>query len=297
MQKININGYIINGELSSDNAGNSVWGEAYKDGKKYFVKRLKETYYDIPYEKATDFQKEYIESSERFYYRICRLFLELKEADNGSLAVPLEFIKKDGHYYIITEWIDKAGDFSDVKNFTPALKHMLMKVLAYNIMGLASKNIVHCDLKPDNICIKETISGVKTFKIIDLDNSFITGDYPDMVGGSQNYMAPEVFIRMTQDEAGAEDKIDITHKADVFSLGIIFHEILTGTAPSIPDEYSYIGIAAGYGAEAKLSDELAEEYYSLISKMLSPEPEKRPHALEVFNTLRDTDPLKLSCRR
>lgn len=297
MQEININGYIITDELKSDNAGNSVWGFAFKDGKKYFIKQLKETYYDIPYDEATEFQKEYIEASNRFYNRMSRLFSLLKESDNGNLVVPIKFIKKDGHYYVVSEWIEQFSDFSEIKGFTEFQKYLMMKILAYSIYGLAENNIVHCDLKPDNIRIKDTISKARTLKIIDFDNGFIQGEYPDMIGGSQNYMAPEVFIRMGQDEEGLDEKIDITPKADIFSLGIIYHEILTGELPkSCDSNFPYIGIAVGHGIQIELNDKLSIEYVDLIKSMISLEPDERPDALEVFNILRSIDPLKLSNR-
>lgn len=295
---LDINGYIITEELRSDNAGNSIWGFAVKDDKKYFIKQLKETYYDISYDEATEFQKEYIRASNRFYDRMSRLFSLLKKSDNGNLVVPIEFIKQDGHYYVVSEWIDQFSDFSDIKNFTGFQKYLMMKILAYSVYGMAENNIVHCDLKPDNIRIKETISQARTLKIIDFDNGFIQGDYPDMIGGSQNYMSPEVFIRMGQDEEGFEEKIDITPKADVFSLGIIFHEILTGELPKSCDpKFPYIGIAIGNGVKIEMSDTLADEYIDLIGRMISLEPDSRPDALEVFNALKEIDPLNLSYRR
>lgn len=292
MPEVNINGYVITEELKSDNAGNSVWGFAFKDGKKYFIKQLKETYYDVPYEEATQFQREDMEANQRFYDRMRRLYTALRDADQGNLVTPIEFIRHDGHYYIISEWIDQFSDFSEIKAFTDFQKYLMMKVLAYNLYGLARMHIVHCDLKPDNIRIKDTVSKAKTLKIIDFDNGFIQGEYPDMIGGSQNYMAPEVFIRMAQDEEGMEDKMEITPKADIFSLGIIFHEIITGELPKSKDpDFPYLGIAIGRGAEIGLNAEVPLEYAELIRKMLRLEPQQRPEAREVFQELKQIDPL------
>lgn len=297
MQEINVNGYIITEELKSENAGNSSWGYAFKDGKKYFIKQLKETYSDKAYEEASLFEKEAIEASQLFEQRMNNLCDLLKKSDNGNLVVPIEFIKHDGRYYLVTEWIDQSSDFCHIKEFTEFQKHLMMKVLAYSLCGLASNNIVHCDLKPDNIRIKDTVSKAKTLKIIDFDNGFIVGEYPDMIGGTQNYMSPEVFIRMGQDEEGMEDKIDVTPKADIFSLGIIFHEILTATLPKSSDSrFNYIGVALGNGVKIELDKSLPIEYFELIGKMLSLEPNQRPDAMSVFNILKRIEPLSLNYR-
>ena len=297
MQELNINGYIVTEEMKSENAGNSVWGCAFKNNQKYFIKQLKETYCDIPYEEATAFQKEDIEANQRFYSRMQNLYAALRRADNGNLIIPIEFMKQDGHYYIISEWIDQFSDFSEIQTFTDLQKYLMMKVLTYSLCGLSENHIVHCDLKPDNIRIKDTISRAKTLKIIDFDNGFIQGDYPDITGGTQNYMAPEVFIRMNQEESGTEPKIDITPQADIFSLGIIFHEIITGTLPESADpDFPYLGLAVGYGIPVLLK-EMPAEYADLIQKMLRSEPSARPSASEVFEILRNIDPLTLNNRR
>ena len=300
MQEINIHGYVTTDEWNAKDAGTSVWNCAFKDGKKYFIKRLMETYIDnIPYEEATQWQKDDMIISNEFEERTQKLYSLLKKSDNGNLIVPLEFLKNEGHYYVISEWIDQFSDFNQIKSFTDYQKHLMMKVLAYSIYGLAKNKIVHCDLKPDNIRIKDTVSGARTLKIIDFDNGFIEGEYPDVLGGDQNYMSPEAFIRMSQDEDGAEDKMDVTSKSDIFSLGIIFHEILTGELPKISDSKTqYIGLAVGYGKQVILSEKLALEYSNLIEKMLCQNPNLRPDALYVFELLKNyIDPLSLSYRR
>lgn len=298
LQETDINGYIITEELKSDNAGNSVWGFAVKNGVRYFIKQLKETYYDIPYSEATSFQREDMESSKQFFNRMKRLYTLLKHSDQGNLVVPIEFIKQNGHYYVVTEWIEQFDSFSEVERLSDVQKHLMLKILAYNIYGLSKNNIVHCDLKPDNICIKNTLAGAKTLKIIDFDNGFVQGDYPSVTGGDQTYMAPEVFIRMAQDEEGVEKKIDITPKADVFSLGIIFHQLLTGELPKSSDsKFPYMGIAIGRGIRIELSGKLPIEYADIIKRMISLEPQQRPDALVVFNSLKSINPLNLSYRR
>mgnify|MGYP002869245007 CR=1 FL=1 len=297
MTELNISGYIVHDELRSDNAGNSLWGVCFRDGTKYFIKQLKETYYDIPLAEATPFQREDMEASARFYERMLRLFDRLKEADNGNLVVPLDFIRQNGHYYIISEWVDQFSDFSEIQSFTPLQKHVMLRVLAYSLCGLAEQQIVHSDLKPDNIRIKDTISRARTLKIIDFDSSFIQGDYPDLIGGTQNYMAPEAIIRMYQDEDGAAEKIEVTPKADIFSLGIIFHEILTGELPQSSDPaFPYPGIAVGRGIDLRLHPRLEPEYEALIRRMLLVEPQQRPEAKAVFETLRQIDPLTMQGR-
>ncbi|MDD6084399.1 MAG: protein kinase [Oscillospiraceae bacterium] len=298
MSGINIDGYVLQGEFTSENAGNSAWGCAIKNGKKYFIKQLKETYPNISYEDATPFQRDSIEISRIFESRLKRLYSKLRLSDNGNLVVPIDFLKDNGHYYVVTEWIDQTSDFEEIKSFTNYQKNLMMRVLAYSLFGLEKNNIVHSDLKPDNIRIKETVSGAKTLKIIDFDNGFIQGDYPDAVGGDQIYMSPELFARMHQEENEEEDKYDITPKSDIFTLGIIFHEILTGDVPKTnSNEIPYIGEAVGRRMKIELDEKLPIEYSGLIEKMLDISPNSRPDAFSIFKYLKENvDPLNLRYR-
>jgi serine/threonine protein kinase len=91
--------------------------------------------------------------------------------------------------------------------------------------------IVHRDLKPSNLFLIRRIDGTPSVKLIDFGISKIQlpgsdGDQGEMTGtavmmGSPLYMAPEQM-------ASARD---VDGRADIWSLGVILHAVLTGTAP------------------------------------------------------------------
>lgn len=298
MSNLMVEGYKVN-ITSSTGAGNSSWGTAYKDGKKYFVKMLKEKYVSIPYSEANSFQRDLIEESKIFEERINRLYKQLEVSNMGNLILPIsgKLFKKSGCYYVITEWVDQFASFKEINKFTVYQKNLMMMVLAYSLYGLSEGNIVHSDLKPDNIRIKNTVSGAKTLKIIDFENSFIEGDYPVVVGGDQNYMSPELRIRQGQDEdeEAVKNKIQITPKSDIFSLGIIFHEILTGKLPLIQDpKIKYACVAKLKRKNVVLHSEIPKKYSELINLMIDLNPNNRPCAYDIFKYLKENiDPLSL----
>lgn len=87
--------------------------------------------------------------------------------------------------------------------------------------------IVHRDLKPSNLFITERRDGMPLVKVLDFgiskttrqdESALTTGD---TLLGSPRYMSPEQ-MRSTR---------DVDHRTDIWSLGVIIHELLTGEPP------------------------------------------------------------------
>lgn len=102
------------------------------------------------------------------------------------------------------------AEYSDVRVFN--IIRSILDALAY----LASKGLMHRDLKPDNILLER---GDKV-KIVDFGlATFINvNEYIFKKCGTPGYIAPEVFKYDQKDPATAYDD-----RCDVFSAGCIFH--------------------------------------------------------------------------
>jgi len=122
---------------------------------------------------------------------------------------------------LVLEYCDN-GDLENFLNKRPLKeKHAqkLMKMLASGIKYLNSKNILHRDLKPQNILVtQDGILKITDFgfsKTIDTEQNLI-----NTMCGSPLYMAPEI---MTDDT--------YNNKVDLWSIGIILYVMLTGKHP------------------------------------------------------------------
>jgi serine/threonine protein kinase len=85
--------------------------------------------------------------------------------------------------------------------------------------------VIHCDLKPDNIILEETEDGEKA-QILDFGIAKIVKDSSTrltaggVVFGTPTYMSPEQC-----------ESRDLDFRSDIYSLGLIIYEMLTGVAP------------------------------------------------------------------
>jgi serine/threonine protein kinase len=107
-------------------------------------------------------------------------------------------------------------------------KYTIALTSVHCVQGLHQADIVHGDLKPSNILIMKTPMSYAA-RLIDFDDSYATGDPPEMLIGTPDYYAPEVFRYLKDDTPQS----GLTTRADVFSLGIILCEYFTGRRPRI----------------------------------------------------------------
>ena len=132
------------------------------------------------------------------------------------------------------------------------------------------KGVLHCDLKPENIML-QTQQGEEIVKLIDfgiakIRDSKVTSHEPTKIAGTMEYMAPEQI-------SGAP-----TTASDVFSLGIIAYEMLTGQKPFPAQNLIQLFEMHKTGVKnppKTLRPELSEAAQTVILKALSSDPEQR----------------------
>ncbi|MBS0262523.1 MAG: serine/threonine protein kinase [Planctomycetes bacterium] len=87
------------------------------------------------------------------------------------------------------------------------------------------KGIVHRDIKPENILLDRAgnvkIADFGLAKLLALDHHELTISRTGQVLGTLHYMAPEQMERPTE----------VDHRADIYSLGVVFYQMLTGELP------------------------------------------------------------------
>lgn len=288
-----INGYKLTTDWKVV-GGMSEVAFATKGGKEWFVKK----FISPKYPTADSPGSEKIKAQKR---KNCEEFERRQKALNnkigskcglgGNLVYAYDFFRSATCYYKINEKIDVSSvSISDISLLDKKDILIIMKSLVHSLRIMHKEKIVHGDLKPDNILIKKTKTGAYTTKLIDFDDSYFSGEPPkdrEMVVGTPEYYSPELYDYISDEEGEISGNI-LTVQSDIFALGIIFAEYLTGVKPCISKDYvaTYSVVKDGAKISFKKSRNLSTSLEALLSDMLQLEPNERPTIDEVFNRLK-----------
>lgn len=322
MADMNINGYTIDlDNMKSSTCG--MIGVARKAGAKYFCKK-----FNNPVEPSDNgalspkaIAKNKVEF-DRFRNRKTRLNRTLREISGigGNIVFPIEETIYDHHWTEFTEFIEGALSDDQYASVIAGLddkeKLLVLKIAIGALQTIHSQRIIHGDLKLTNIMLVRNSSGHYVSKIIDFDGAFFEDDVPlDSITGTVDYYSPELAVYSSYDDPKIRAKLSkmMTTKSDIFTMGLILHEYLTGAKPEadhltislqkIKDSGKFI-----YPWQVLLSNDEGESkpqlvinckitepaYIALISDMLNLEPERRPTAAEVMTRLNSKElPIEL----
>ena len=278
--------YRLIGSLTNKNAGYSVWGFAKKDVRYYFIKQFIDQKYPVnDTVSSPERLARKIRACEKFEARKKKLYQVLNENSNGNAVRVEEFFRIGSKYYISMQKIESLDwNYNDVAKLSLGEIKFLCSIIACGVASLHKGHIVHADLKPDNVLFAKTRSGYVTAKIIDFDSGFLETDPPgsdETIVGDFHYFSPEACRNIW----GEEEKL--TCKMDIFALGVLFHQYFTGALPSFNTKVSsYSGEAVAKGEILRVSNNIPTDIQVLLTNMLNNDPEKRPTAIEVFNSLR-----------
>lgn len=297
-----LNGYICDDEWEI--AGNCRFTFGKKNNKEYFIKEFNDQKYPLKSDN-TALHKLKLDNYNKWLKnqnRIIDSLSKVASSGDGNIIRPLEtFINPvtsspctaSYKVNVLTNSIEKIGKYSIEDKLS------LLLTVSFAIKTIHSVNLIHGDLKPDNIIVSLSSLNVPICKVIDFDSSYFKDSIPpaEEVVGTEAYWSPELALyKLTQNPNIVEC---ISCKSDVFALGIIFSQYLTGKNYNdlIKDKLAYQlvcdsenPIELGKEFEKKLPSKLCKEkkyqlLFQLINKMLSLEPDNRPSMEQVYKDI------------
>ena len=194
-------------------------------------------------------------------------------------------------HYIEMEYIvgNKLSDLIYKDKLTYQVAINLMFIICKAIQYLHENKILHRDIKPANVMITNS----KEVKIIDFGLSknlkaLDTGTYANAMIGTPLYMSLECF----------DNSMNATEKSDVYSLGVLFYELLTKQYPHNKSNYAELhkSLLANTPTRPKVhNNQINTEIDVLIMNMIKKNPSSRIELDKVIQSLEKHIDFKLPC--
>ncbi|XP_074373215.1 RAF-like serine/threonine-protein kinase 20 isoform X1 [Apium graveolens] len=218
-----------------------------------------------------DFWNEAIKLADLHHPNVVAFYGVVLDGPGGSVATVTEYMVNGSL---------RTALLKNEKNLDKRKRLLIAMDAAFGMEYLHGKNIVHFDLKSDNLLVNLRDPHRPICKVGDLGLSkvkcqtLISGG----VRGTLPWMAPELLN-------GSSSLV--SEKVDVFSFGIVLWELLTGEEPYQDLHYgAIIGGIVSNSLRPPVPEFCDPEWRSLMERCWSAEPSERPNFTEVANQLR-----------
>lgn len=200
-----------------------------------------------------------------FAERFTREARALAKLSHPNIVGIFDFGQAGKYYYFLMEFVDGVNlrQMLSAHRVEPREALAIVPQICDALQYAHDQGIVHRDIKPENILVDRR----GRVRIADFGLARLLGPSVDLrltqsqhVMGTPNYMAPEQL----------EKPLTVDHRADIYSLGVVFYEMLTGELPlgrfEVPSQKVRVDV--------RLDD--------IVIKTLAKEPERRyQHASDV----------------
>ncbi len=185
--------------------------------------------------------------------------------DHPNLVRVHDMIMEGGTLALVMDLID-GGDLRKELRARGKLPEAEACELALGVAAglgaIHSKGYIHRDIKPENTLLDISGSGSITPRVTDFGISRLSAaaDRSTVLTGTPSYVAPELF-----------DERRITSAVDLYSLGIMLYELVTG-APPFRSESVLALMRMHMEADPQRPQEMSSEVWDLVSTLLAKDP-------------------------
>jgi predicted Ser/Thr protein kinase len=163
----------------------------------------------------------------RFEDRFTREARALARLSHPNIVAVHEFGERHGMYFFLMEYVDGANLRQTMRagKLSPAEALTIVPQICDALQYAHDRGVVHRDIKPENVLLdvegKVKIADFGLAKLVTRAADDRTLTRQGLVMGTPHYMAPEQL----------EKPSEVDHRADIYSLGVVIYEMLTGELP------------------------------------------------------------------
>ncbi len=164
-------------------------------------------------------------SDPAFAERFLREARAMARLAHPNIVAVHDFGESDGLCWLLMDFVDGVNLRQALRagSLTPQKALAIVPQMCDALQYAHDEGVVHRDIKPENVLLdrqgRVRIADFGLAKLVGPQDVTLTGDA--QVFGTPHYMAPEQL----------EGARDVDHRADIYSLGVVFYEMLTGRLP------------------------------------------------------------------
>ncbi len=216
-----------------------------------------------------------------------RFVLEAKAAaslDHENIVRVIDFGVEDGSYQMVMEFVEGESLKEVLERWRPVNFDLALAMVHQTCRGLEhahSKGIVHRDIKPGNVMLtKGGTVKITDFGLAKLTQGSTVNTAADSILGTPLYMSPEQAFGESVDQ-----------RSDLFSLGTVLYELLTGRQPFASENYMGVIqniIHKDIPSVRELNPEIPEDIEALVMRALAKNREQRFQSARDFRNAIET---------
>ncbi len=216
-------------------------------------------------EAVARFEREAIAAA-RIQHKNVAAARDFGRLEDGSFYMALEFVEGT----TLRELLSEVGALPIPRTVN------ILRQIAEALNAAHAKNVVHRDLKPDNVMLLD--DGTDFVKVLDFGIAKVSGSNADgsqltqlgSVFGTPDYMSPE---------QAAGQPVD--HRSDLYALGVLMYEMLTGGPPFSGDSIAIVLSKHMHEPAPDLPERVDWRLADLTKRLLAKDPSERPASARV----------------